>query len=214
VENFEGYSDGGFVSQNADWSGAADWQISTQGGNKVLVLQAPSSDLGLLYTGEQFSSAGEGYTMMMTMYAASGWPWASNYSGWLCDANGSNPTAGDHAYRFIAAGGSSLMAIGGGSVSGTPFTLSWDTPTYYRQYRSGDNVKIYVSASPIDATNSGTLIIDGTVPGLGAGGNFVGLYGVGTVAYDNIALYQGNVVPEPVTIGLLMMGSLMLRRRK
>jgi len=172
VENFERYSDGSFVPQNSNWSGSSEWQISTWGdNNKVLVLPAQNSDLGLMYLGEQFSSAGEGYTMMLTMYAVPGWPWASNYSGWLCDADINNPTGADRAYRFIAASGSSLMTIGGGSLSGTPYSIGWDTATYYRQYRQGDTVEIYVSTSPINPDNTGTLIIDGTVPALGAGGN-------------------------------------------
>jgi len=212
VENFEGYSDGSLVSQNSNWSGSSNWQIATNNGNKILVLSYPAADIGLLYTGEQFSAAGEGYTMITTMYAASGGYWASKYSGLLCDANLDSPTSADHAHRFHPADGTSFLTIGGGSLGGS-YSIPWDTMVNLRQYRSGENVQVYVSDSPFSADNPGSLILSGTAPSLGTGGNYVGLYGVGTVAFDNIGFYQGNYVPEPMTIGLLTLGGLLLRRR-
>jgi hypothetical protein len=213
VEDFSGYSDGEFVSQTGGaWSGSSDWQISTQAGNKVLVVAHPASDIALLYTGETFSSAGAGYTMMLTMYAQAGDAWASSYSGWVCDANGTTPTAAGHAYRVFPTGGTTFMAIGGGSITGS-YSIAWSTPTYFRQYRQGDSVQVYVSSSAFSESNVGTLILDGTVPALSDGGNFLGLYGVGTVAFDDVAFYSGNVVPEPATLALLSLGGLWLRKR-
>lgn len=213
VEDFSGYSDGSFVSQTGGaWSGDSAWAISTQVGNKVLVLQHPASDVALLYTGEAFSSAGSGYTMMLAMYAQGGDAWASSYSGWVCDADSTDPTAAGHAYRVFPTGGTEFMAIGGGSITGS-YNIPWNTPMYFRQYRQGDNVKVYVSSSAFSESNPGSLILDGTVPALSSGGNFLGLYGVGTVAFDDVAFYAGNVVPEPMTLALLSLGGLLLRKR-
>ncbi len=211
-EDFEGYSTGQFTSQTSAWSGSSDWQIVDDGGNKVLKLPSPLGDLPLMYTPESFS-AGTGYTLMLKMKAEPGSPWVSKYSGWVCDADSASPTASDHAYRFYPTDGSQFFTIGGSGISDS-YGIPFDTWTYFRQYRSGDNVKIYVSSSPIDALNPGTLIIDDTVPALGSGGNSLGLYGAGTVYYDNVVFAQGNYIPEPATVVLLCSGVGLLGRRK
>jgi hypothetical protein len=201
VENFESYSDGAFVSQTGGaWSGDAAWKISTQNGNKVLVLESPNSDLGLIYTGEEFSSAGEGYTMMMTMSASGLY---SPYSGWLCDTDSYSPVAG-HGHRFYAFPATFLDYGDRWSyIENVNYSITRDTKTYFRQYRRGENVKVYMSSAPITTANPGTLILDGTVPALSAGGNYLGFYGVGTVSFDDIEFRAGNYIPEGVRMPII-----------
>jgi hypothetical protein len=209
VENFESYSDGAFVSQTGGkWSGDADWQVTTlPAGNKVLVRSSGNDDAGLVYTGGEFSAAGTGYTMMMTMLVSGP---NSQYSGWLCDTD----NIAGHGYRFYPENAYFMdWSNRWNAIEGT-YDIPKETATYFRQYRNGNNVEIYISDTPFSAENYGTQILNGTVPALTASGNYLGLYGVKTVYFDDIQFYQGNVVPEPATIGLLTLGGWMLRRRK
>ena len=210
VENFESYSVGSFVAQTGGaWSGSADWQVVDDGtGNKVLTLQYPAADIPLMYTAEGFSSAGNGYRMQFRMRPESGGYWASNYSGILCDANAS----GSEGHRFYPAEGGVFSTIGGGGVSDS-WSQGWDSTTYVMIERGGDNVKMWLSGSAIDPMNPGTPNIDTDAPALSGGGTTFGLYGVGSVYYDD---FNVSAIPEPTTMGLLAVGGLcaVLRRKR
>ncbi len=213
VENFESYSTGSFVGQTGGaWTGSADWQVVDDGtGNNVLTLQYPAADLALMYAAEGFSAAGNGYRMQFTMLPEAGGYWASTYSGIVCDADAANPNSADCAHRFFTPDGGKFITVGGDAVAGS-YSQGWSVTTYAMIDRVGDNVKVWLSTSPIDPSNPGTATIDAAAPALGNGGTAFGLYGVGSVYYDNISV---AALPEPATMGLLIIGGLgVLVRRK
>jgi hypothetical protein len=181
------------------------WGIVDYNGSKALYIGGEVTDSVLLYGSEEFSASGEGYTLMLKMHILSAW--AGEYTGFVCDAESGMQTF----RRFMPSGNGTLMSSGGSTLNGTS-PLVVGQPVYWRMYRQDDQVTIWNSTSPIDATNAGTVVLQGTVNSLSGG--YVGLYGCFPTLYDDVVIHTGNYVPEPMTLGLLTLGGVAMIRRR
>lgn len=226
-ENFESYALGKFITQSGvegTWydpvgSASSTWQIVDFGGSRCLkqpnisYSSTRAADL-LEYADETFDSA-SGYTIMMKMYLPSNEPNAGveAYSGWLydgydqLDADGTTPYIFPYLFslysnRFYPADGGKIENGSGGTALVGSYAIQRDTWVYFRQYRQGSNVAVWVSTSPMTAANPGTMVVSGASPAKWGDGSIVPLprsiylFGLGPVYFDDLVFATGNALPD------------------
>jgi hypothetical protein len=233
IENFDSYNVGPFTNPN--WTKTAgSWDVVQDGANKVLKMTG-AADATLFYTTEPFSAAGTGYSVDVKIKYTWGDSQLSQYSGFRFDEQSTSATdPGTLAYtsRRFSFENVGWVYTAWAQQHGAGVSFAKDTWYYLHMERTnataassnGGDLKIWASTSPISGGNPGIQIFNlsgAAVPdvnGYVAATNLFGLFGAvnGTdaVYFDDILVAAPPLVPEPASVGLLLVGALALWRRR